>query len=378
MPKILRPRFSGCKLRVGRGALSENGRGFEARMTSQPKRKAERTGSRGTAASGLRISLHTFSGAASALAVLVGCLVLAGWVFGVDVLKRIVPGFVAMNPATALAFVMAGASLWLLRTDEVDRRSRRIAQVLASVVVLAGLLKLVGTLAGWEAGIDQLLFREKLEAEAAVNGVPNRMSLSTAMNFVVLGCALLLMDRRTREDRYPAQYLALAAGAGSLLALVSYAYGAEDLSGVLAYVPMALHTALVFVVLAAGLLCARPDRGPMAIVTTESLGGVMARRLLPAALLVPVVLGWLRLEGQRAGLYDNEFGVALFAVVTALIMAALVWWSAGLVYRTDAERKRAEEARSRLASIAENSNDAIDSKTLDGTIVSLNASAERL
>jgi PAS domain S-box-containing protein len=42
------------------------------------------------------------------------------------------------------------------------------------------------------------------------------------------------------------------------------------------------------------------------------------------------------------------------------------------------ERKHAEGAQSKLASIVENSVDAIDSKTLDGTITSLNPAAERL
>lgn len=42
------------------------------------------------------------------------------------------------------------------------------------------------------------------------------------------------------------------------------------------------------------------------------------------------------------------------------------------------ELRQAEEVRSRLASIVENSTDAIDSKTLDGTIVTLNPSAEKL
>jgi signal transduction histidine kinase len=64
---------------------------------------------------------------------------------------------------------------------------------------------------------------------------------------------------------------------------------------------------------------------------------------LPAAILVPVVLGWFRLRGEQAGLYGAEVGVYLITVANMVVIAALVWWSARLIYRIDRERRHAAQ-----------------------------------
>ena len=253
---------------------------------------------------GRQARLHDFLGlpnlilkAASTITILVGCSVLLGWTLDVDVLKRILPGLVAMNPATAIAFILVGVSLLLMQPQNTASRLRRIAQGLAFAVALVGLIKLIGILSGWDVGIDQLLFREKLESEAAVTGIPNRMAPNTALNFFSLGLALLLLDRQTRRGRWPAQYLILATTVLSFLAIIGYAYGAKSFYGVASFIPMALHTALTFLVLSIGLLFVRPDRGLIAIITSDNTGGIVARRLLPAAIFVPVF--WLFIRGQQ-------------------------------------------------------------------------------
>src|SRR4028118_76445 len=79
----------------------------------------------------------------------------------------------------------------------------------------------------------------------------------------------------------------------------------------------------------------------------SKMGGFLIHRLLPAAIIVPVVLGWLRLEGQRAGLYGTGIGVLLTTSANVLIISALVLWSARLLDRLEARRRRAEEEAQR-------------------------------
>jgi two-component system, sensor histidine kinase and response regulator len=305
---------------------------------------------------GLVSFLKSCSRAAGVVAILVGGLVLVGWILDIGVLKRVLPGLVAMNPVSAVAFILAGGSLWLLQGEREDRGERQIARACALIVTLIGLVQLLQVLFGWESGIDQVLFANKLEAESAVTGLPNRMAPNTALNFLLLGCAILFLDSRTHRLRSPAQYLVLGVVMVSVLALMGYLYGVTYLYGVASYIPMSLPTALAFLVLSASVLCARPGRGLMAIVTSRNLGGVLARRLLPAAILVPAVLGWLRLKGQQAGLYGTELGTSLITVANMVIFAALVLWSARLLYRIDRERKLAEEETRRARVRAEEAN----------------------
>ena len=144
-----------------RGCTGTEGTGYRGRDHLQ---------ARGTAVPGLPARLGAFPALAGGVAVLAGGRVLVGWTLDIGVLKRILPNLVAMNPVTAVSFVMAGVSLFLLRPGRVAGRARGIASGLALVVSLVGLVKLAQISFGIEAGIDGLLFPRSLEAEAATTG----------------------------------------------------------------------------------------------------------------------------------------------------------------------------------------------------------------
>jgi signal transduction histidine kinase/CheY-like chemotaxis protein len=287
------------------------------------------------------------------VAILVGCVVLAGWTLDAGVFGPFLPGPVAMNPVSAVGFVLAGVSAWLLQDERAEGRRRWISRACALVVVLVGLARLLQVLLGLELGIDQALFPETLASEAASTGFPNRMAFDTALDFVLIGGALLYLDGRTRHGRWASQYLALVVIVLSVLAFAGYIYGVANLYGNTSYIPISTMTFLIF---SAGVLCAHPKRGLMAVVTSRNMGGVVARRLLPATILVPLVLGWFRLRGQQVGLYGTELGVSLITVANMFVIAALVWWSARLLYKIDGERKLAEEETRAARERAEEAN----------------------
>ncbi len=294
----------------------------------------------------LIFACKSLSRAAAVIVIVVGFLVLVGWILDIAPLKSVIAGWATMKVNTAVGFVVAGVALWLAQTEPTDQsrkpQRRAIAQCCGGIVALLGVLTLGEYLAGWDLGIDQLLVRESLET--AGTSFPGRMAPATALGFLLLGVALVLQI--TSLSLVVTQSLTLTVLLMASLALVGYLYGVRSLYGVFAYSSVALHTAAMFVVLSVGVLLVRPDRGLVGIVTSDNVGSVMARRLFPVAMGVPFLLGWLRLMGQRAGLYDTETGVALLALSSMIVLTALVGWNASLMNRMHTERA---EGRFRLA-----------------------------
>ncbi len=274
---------------------------------------------------------------------MLGAAVLVGRAFDVAWLESALPGMVSMKANTALAFVLIGVSFLLVAADPPPRHSGVVARLFAAGAGLIGLLTLAEYLLGADVGLDQLLFAE---APGAVGtSIPGRMAPSTALCFALIGSVQLLPETLIGSRARDAASLAI--GSLSLFVLVGYLYGGEALHATPVFTRMAVPTAIGFLGVAVAGLCARPREGLLALFGGERSAAVIARRLLPAALIVPVGLGWLRLEGQRLGLYDTEFGLALHVLVIAATFAGFTLWAAATLNAMDHQRRVAEDAQRR-------------------------------
>src|ERR1700677_304394 len=233
---------------------------------------------------------------AGVLVLCTGLLVLLGWCFGSSALETILNGWPAMVPATALCFAMAGLSLWLTA----HQSARVVSQSFAVIVAATALLRLACHIAGWHAPWDYLAFRVPL-----AGGVPaGSMSPATAFDFLLLASALLLAQRKRVFGLF--QTLVFLGGVTAWLGFSRYFYGGQPL---LPLAQMAAHTALALLILSAGVLCLRQDRGLVGLLFSDGVGGTTARRLMPTAMAVPFIFGWLRLHVQNLGWLRPEADV---------------------------------------------------------------------
>ncbi len=275
----------------------------------------------------LLASCHRFAWLAAGALMTVAAGALLGWAADIEVLRSIVPGLIAMNPVTAVAFVLAGMSL--LWSGGPGPRRSRVALVCAVVVALIGAARLLGYLTAFDPGLDRLLFSDQ------VGG--NVMAPNTALNLCIDGVALALLALGVAIS--VAQFLAMAAAAIAFMALLGYLFDVA-LIGLPGYMPMALNSALCFLAVEMGMLASSAEQGPVSALVSRLSGGRVARPLVPAAVLLPVVMGWLILLGVRKHGFSPEFAMALLVTGCVIGMLGLIIFSAGWLNAGDAEIER--------------------------------------
>ncbi|MCT7986605.1 methyl-accepting chemotaxis protein [Laspinema sp. A4] len=289
-----------------------------------------------------RSVLLSISPIASITVILIGCMVILGWMLDIPTLKSVVPGLVTMKANTAIGFILGGTCINLWHRGSRESQSRRVALICALLVLALGLLTLIQYGFGINLGIDQLFFREGVNAVATAN--PGRMAPNTAFNFLLLGSSLVLICI-PRPNFLAAQCLTILGFLIAFFGFLGYLYSNAFFYRLdKAFTAMALHTAVGFIVLCFAILFACLDVGIMAAIASPSAGGLMARRLYPAAIVIPPMLCWIILIGWRGKLYTEEMGISLLGILNVMVFSGLIWWNAWTLGRIDRQRLQAESS----------------------------------
>lgn len=255
-------------------------------------------------------------------------LVVLGWATNAYVLTSFSETLPRMSPATATLFLLLGLSLGLRSRG--GPRALRAARALTALVALTAASYLALGLSG---RLGAAIY-EGMRAATHSSVAP-----ATALAFLLSSSALTLPERV--PPRWP-QNLALGALTIGVLGLMRPLHQ----GALLGFRDLSVPTALAHILVALGALTARGDAPLIRLLRSDDGGGVLARRLIPAVLASPALMGWF----VSLSPLDVATDLTVLAIANAIVLTALIKWTIYALRRGEADRRALER---RFASVVD-------------------------
>ena len=306
--------------------------------------------------------------ACAAMTVMFGLLGISGWMFDLDLLRQQLPQFTTINPTTAIALMLSGCSIALAASYR-----PRFAIAAAVLLISIAAAKVIDLVFGG-VPVDRLLFTDLLDGPLVPR--PSRMAPNTAGALLVLGLALTMLHARLNPLKILAQLFAIWVLLTAVFVLVGYACDLAYFRKVGTYLPMAITTACGALLSACGILALTRDVGLVLILRDRGPAGLMFRVTLPLLVIIPVIVGTLRILAEQEGYVSAQAGLAIQIISNVMITTTLLMVSGLALYRSDLTRREGElalrnsEQFSRLVAAA--NPDCISLLDKDGTILFAN------
>lgn len=279
---------------------------------------------------------NDLSRATAILVVAIGAAALFSWLFGAAADRPFAPEYGVMKANGAVAFVLLGLALLLLPGETATPAQRRrdgLAAILAWLVLAFALVTALEHALRIDLGLDEIL------AADPSAGHRGRPSPGTAFLFTFSSLSVALVATRRPNAHGIAQVCAGATVLVGMLALITHAFTASPQRTV-PYLSTSPHSALAFVLVGLAVLLARPSSMPMAVLLRELPSARLARVLILGVVLILPALGWMWLEGERRGLFSDEFGNALMVGSSIGVLALFIWVGASQANEAEAHLER--------------------------------------
>jgi PAS domain S-box-containing protein len=273
----------------------------------------------------------------SVAVLLIALLGLAGWQFDIEVLRRPLPGTMPMSPLTALLFLLALCVLALSVRKEKTKTQQRLAYVLIAVIVSVSTYKIIQVVFNLNFLLDTVLYTDRVLAEQNENR--EGMPVVTTINFLLIASIQLTLFSKKNRTVVIAQCAALIVMLNGLFFLLGYMYRVPEFYLSRYYYPMAALTALCFLFLSVALLLVRDDKGLMKQFSSPYAGSIIARVLIPLVIILPLLIGYIRLWAHWYNILSTELGVTSIVLSFILIFALLILFNTNSLNRKDIQQK---------------------------------------
>lgn len=285
----------------------------------------------------------------------------------------------------AMTMTLAGIALWLqihpapFSRQAANRLLGAIAQGMAVLVILTGIFFLASIALGAPTSMANSSTTMQLEQYALM---AEAISPLGAASFILAGCSLLLLDRKTAAGRYPAEYCALTIALIMCIPMIGLLFNVQLLAGFAPAPAFSRHAAPAFMILAAGILFSRPRHPMMTILLSPAPGGRLLRSVLPATLIMLVALDLLATWGAEQGYYSHALISPLALLVGGALLLVIFWRAALMLNHEYGSRLKGEAELARtnalIRIVSDCTTDAIWVKEYKGRYVFANPAALKI
>ncbi len=323
----------------------------------------------------LQDRLYRLSFVLTYLVIIISTAALIGWGLHIESLKRPFATDVAMSPLTATLFIVSGIASITLRKER--QTYRYIGFVLTALVASIAVMKLIGLYPQLNIHADRLPLNNKLiQGDLADDKM--LMTVGAAICFVLNSAILFLFAYKRANTFLIGQVLIVFLLAIAWFSFIGYLYDVDIFYKVFTYIPMAIHAAVCFLLFGLAALFSFPSRGIMELLTSRYEASITARRLIPVAIILPTLLGFLRIGHNWQEIFTVEFGTAMLVLSITILFMATIWYNATLLVKREKENEKAQDILRYNDSLLQNISDAIFSTDMALNIRTWNRQAEIL
>jgi PAS domain S-box-containing protein len=259
-----------------------------------------------------------------------------GWAFDVQFLKGPFIHSVAPLPLGLLCLALVAMGMGLIYEEE--KSLRFLGQICLSVVTIVSLL-IVG-----QHSFGLHLPSHWLPLAIKAQFGPIGMYPIVASMFTLMAPTIWLSACKDPYAKLASQLLCLANFLVGMFYSVAYFYSLASTTEFTYMSPMPMPMPIMFLLLSFSLLVSQPEVGLIKLFSKDTIGGLVARRLIWVAILAPFIINWVRIFFEGATDSRIPYSALSACLVIGLFVAA-IYWSANWLDKLDAARKWAETVR---------------------------------
>lgn len=244
--------------------------------------------------------------------------VLVGWQLDIVVLKSFTADLTAMNPLTAITFMVA--AFWLLQFT--NHKNHSVSLLAGLFVLLVGLIHYTSYLFQMDGiRFDDFLFQTKVET----SGINSHMAPITAFLFLLTGFIMVTEYTTTKWLVIWRNSFTIIIFIIAYASILGYVFGRESAYRVEGVSTIALNTAILFLVLSTSLFFCDTNKGLPKLFLSVLEGSSLFRKVTVFMLIFPPSLNYLRMMGEKNRLYEHEYGSELMILALTITVFILIY-----------------------------------------------------